>query len=66
MEELIAVVAGFAVTAATKKGIAVLKRKGVNVPPWLEKVLPAATGAAASFGADTAIPDSPDGGPGRG
>ncbi len=60
MEELIALVAGVVATAATKKGVALLRKNGVNVPPWVDKVLPTAVGAVASLGTDTAIPDTPD------
>ncbi|MDR7274419.1 hypothetical protein [Catenuloplanes atrovinosus] len=55
MEDLIAMVVapvvGFATRAAVKKGIAVLKARGVAVQPWVETIAPSIAGGLASLGA---------------
>jgi hypothetical protein len=55
MEDLIGAavvsVVGFAAKRTAKWGIVALKKKGVNVPTWVERAAPGVIGTVAGFGA---------------
>jgi hypothetical protein len=63
MEELAALlvvpVVGFVAKAAAKKGIELLKKKGVQVPPWVELIAPPVIGGVAGVGTTAGLGELP-------